>query len=157
MDNLEGLSFIYMQGYSFFIVILANLLSWLMTKMTDFAKSGSKSKLNREIIVPIALQYFITYIIVQQCSTWRFNQDDDDSWNYNLLKKGIYFDLNSNWFQDVGQSIYEIMKFNMIMPIIKFLTSWVLRYAMRTWDQRNSYNIPKFCPGSYKDTRCKSV
>ena len=128
-----------------------------MTEMTAyFGKSGSKSRLNREIIVPIAVQYFITYIIVQSCSTWRFNPDDD-RWQYNLLSKGFYYDFNSNWFQDVGQSIYEIMRFNMIMPIIRFLTNWAYRYAMRIWDQRNSYNIPKFCPGSYKNTRCKSV
>ena len=84
-------------------------------------------------------------------ATWTFAGDSSWSYRFNLFEKGIYNDFNSNWFQDVGQSIFEIMKFNMFMPIISFLTGWLWRYAYRVWDQRN------FCPGSYENTRCRSV
>ena len=55
VDKIQGLGFLYMQGYSIFIVLLANAVRMLMTYMTNFARSGSRTKQNRQIIAPIAL------------------------------------------------------------------------------------------------------
>ena len=67
-------------------------------------------------------------------ATYKF--DGDDSWNYrfNLFEKGIYNDYNSNWFLDVGQNIYGVMEFNIIMPILSFMVTWLWRYVKRVRD-----------------------
>ena len=117
-----------------FIVLIANGVRILMTRMADFAKLGSRSKLNRLIIAPIAFQYCITYIIVPFYATWKLEGQTSDSHPFNVLEHGVYNDFNSNWFQDVGQNVYEIMKFNMYMPIITFFSGWIWRYFKRAWD-----------------------
>ena len=113
------------------IVLAANGVRLLMTMMTGLAKEGSRSKRNRLIIGPIFVQYCITYILVPIQSTWIMDDEDSLYNKFNLFKKGLYNDFNSNWFMDVGQNVYEIMKFNIYMPIITFLTTWAMRYALR--------------------------
>ena len=73
--------------------------------------------------------------------------NDSDS----VYVQGIYNDINSNWFLDIGQSIISTMTINIFMPAIEFLMFWVIRYLRRVYDQR------KCIPGKYTKTRCKSV
>jgi len=85
----------------------------------------------------IFVQYCITYILVPIYATWIMDCGHHKHEEINFFKKGIYHDFNSNWFMDVGQNVVEIMKFNIYMPVITFLTNWAMRYASRTWDQIN--------------------
>ena len=78
----------------------------------------------------------ITYILVPMYATWDFTKSYASQLkSFNFMTEGIYKDFNSNWFLDVGQTVYGVMIFNMFMPVIEFGIFWAIRYIRRLWDQ----------------------
>ena len=52
----------------------------------------------------------------------------------NTLFRGVYTDLNANWFDDIGASIASTMLFNLMYPPIEFFGFWGLRHLYRVVD-----------------------
>ena len=48
--------------------------------------------------------------------------------------RGMYYDYNAEWFQDVGVLVCKTMTFNIFMPPIEVLIYWLIRYAYRASD-----------------------
>ena len=47
---------------------------------------------------------------------------------------GLYVDVNSYWFRDVGFTVVSAMIINMFYPIIEFFLFWALRHLYRMKD-----------------------
>ena len=47
---------------------------------------------------------------------------------------GVYVDINSFWFRDVGFTIVSAMIINMLYPILEFFGFWALRHLYRMFD-----------------------
>ena len=65
--------------------------------------------------------------------------------------RGMYYDFNAEWFQDVGLLVTRTMTFNIFTPPIEFSIWWLIRYLKRAWDQRS------LSTGDPKQSRSQSI
>ena len=91
-------------------------------------------------------------------ATWDLHGKIFSEDSTSIFARGIYQDVNSQWFLDVGKSVMSTMTFNIVMPAVEFGAGWFGRYCSRVWDQRrHNLDFSALLPGSYQNTRCTSI
>ena len=125
-----------MQGYSIILVIASTALKYAFLYFSEkYAGLTSRSKQTRYIVLPIFLLSFIMYAIVPVMATLDMRGTLVPLYVENIFTTGVYSDVNSTWFSDVGKIVYGTMTFNIIMPIVDYAVGYLIRYAKRVWDQ----------------------
>ena len=131
------------------MIVVANyILRTLFIKLVSCLRENSASRQATQIMASIILVYFFNYCIVYIIAPWSFKKATNADRG---LFSGIYTDLTSQWFLDIGTMITYTALLNAIFPVLEFIFGWSRRLILRMWDQRSC------CPCDKRKSRAKSI
>ena len=93
-----------------------------MTLETEFIKYG------------VFIVYFCNTSLLYIFAPWDSRETDSPA--LNRIFQGVYTDYNSNWFNDIGNTLAQTMFLNIFSPVIETFAFTGLRFAKRIVDQR---------------------
>ena len=125
------------------MIVLSN---WLVRRLfthilAPIVKFKEKTKERRFIQYGIFSVSFVNACVIYLIAPWDSREIQIPY--VNRFLQGIYTDLNSQWFLDIGRIIFQSMFFDIFTPIILFLRSWAKRHCKRVRDQRSPLAL--FC------------
>ena len=129
-----GFGFFAVQGYHWTIVLVAKVINKLYISLAAKHRFPSKAHETIHMTLSIFAVNMVLYGIVPYLATADLRTENAG----NILPRifsGMYFELNAEWFQDVGLLVSKTMCFNIFMPPIEFAGGWVIRYLSRVRDQ----------------------
>ena len=115
------------------------LFAWIVKKV--FAWLATKNRIRNyttetfNITVSLFAVNMVIYGLVPLLATADVRPDDEKRPNLEMFFRGIYYDFNAEWFQDVGVLVTKTMIFNIFMPPLETFFWLLWRYIKRVYDQ----------------------
>ena len=129
-----GFGFFAVQGYHWTILLLTKGVNVMFTLLASKIRFASKSAEAIYMTLSIFSVNMVIYGIVPYLATADLRTENAGHILPRIFS-GMYFELNAEWFQDVGLLVSKTMCFNIFMPPIEFAGGWVIRYLSRVLDQ----------------------
>ena len=140
-------------GVSFFVVLISFMIRTIYiqcVKRVGFNKTSKEAVATMQWILIVTFIYFgPAYLIAVWNMTESVKQVDDLKGNF--FFEGIYTDLTSEWFNDIGVLVASTTAVNSVASIIEFACFLGMRVVKRCLDQKTC------CPCNKHNTRAKSM
>ena len=121
---------------------LATLIGYTsVTLETEFIKYG------------VFIVYFCNTSLLYIFAPWDGRETDSPA--LKRLFQGVYTDYNSNWFNDIGNTLAQTMALNIFSPVIETFAFTALRFLSRMRDQ-GKVLVPISHSAPF-ETRCRTL
>lgn len=75
-------------------------------------------------------------VLIMILLKFNFNGDFSKFHNFSFLFMGIYNDVTSGWYFDIGVVIILTLGINILIPLFDMLFVWFLKCLRQCWDRR---------------------
>ena len=126
--------FFVVQGYSYLIVLFAMIVRNVHSALASKNRFKQKTSELVHATMSIFAVYLVIYGFVPLFATYDLRTSTAFSF-FEEIFRGMYYDFNAEWFQDVGLLVSKTMTANIFMPPVHFVLGWLRRYLNRACDQ----------------------
>ena len=136
------------QATAFLVVFIGFVLRTLYINLITCVKEHKTSKQANATMISILIVTFFNTGLVYFIASSDFSElSGGDSGFF----RGVYTDVTSQWFVDIGNLIAETTAINIVSPLVEFLFFWSIRHIKRIIDQK------AICPCDNRNTRAKTI